>query len=141
MCKMRNRFIGLGFMILVFCFLGFLTYKTHFERRLETRHYVNEIIKLKIDSCQISKYTTHTSYDFFVEGKYLVSIDSTRYVPFKLEADVDVHAKNVLGEFVVTDWSHSCWESDIDKFIKHFRVYLIVNKESLVYNNYVWSIK
>ena len=104
-------------------FAIFTIYNLHFQKRLETRKYINEIVELKIDSCHINKYSNHINYEFFIGNKYRASIDSTKFVPFKSQAKVDICIKNILGENVVSDWSYSYFQSDMDKLMKYFKAY------------------
>jgi len=121
---------GFAFLLIALAviFVIFANYKLHFERKFEARKYINEIVELKIDSCHIEKYSNYIDYEFFIGNKYRASIDSVKFVPFKSEARVDICVKNILGENVVSDWSGSYFQSDMDKLMRYFKMYVVQNK-------------
>jgi len=115
---------AIGMLTVLIAFLGFMIYKVEFKRKIETRHYVNEILKLKIDSCHVDKYSNHVTYEFFISNRYRASIDSVKFVPFQSEARVDIDVRNILGEMVIYDWSGSYWQSDMDKLVEYLSSYV-----------------
>jgi len=124
----KGKVIAIVMLSVLLIFLGFMIYKVDFQKKFTTRHYVNEILKLKIDSCHVDKYSNHVTYEFFISNKYRASLDSVKFVPFQSEARVDIDVRNILGEMVIIDWSNYYWQSDMDKLMKYFKVYLIQNK-------------
>lgn len=113
-------------MMLVLAILfGYMIYELNFSRKIETRKYIDKIVELKIDSCRVEKFSNHISYEFFVDNKYLVSIDTIKFVPFKSKAKLYICVKDIAGNIVVSNWGGSYWQSDMDKFMRYFKVYLI----------------
>jgi len=108
--------------IICICVFVFGVYKVFVEQQLKTKRYINEIVQLEVDSCQVYKSDTHSMYDLFIEDKYIISIDSIRYIPFKRKERVDFHVKDINSEYVVTNWKHTHWKHDMDKIMEYTKV-------------------
>lgn len=101
------------------CVFSYASYKMWLEKPLETKSYVNEIIQLKVERVDVHKYDSETQYKLFVDGKYIIKIDSIKYVPYKRKERVDIIVKDINSDYVVTNWKRQYWEHDINKLMKY----------------------
>lgn len=109
------------FLIFLFLLVGtcfYLIYKIEFEDKVETKHYVNEITKLKVDSCVVSESFSRTTYNLYVSDKYLIRIDSIRYIPFERKERVDFCVIDKNSNYVIANW-RKYWQKDIDKLMEY----------------------
>ena len=134
----KSKMFVIVILSVLITFIGFMIYKVEFKKKIETRHYVNEILKLKIDSCHIQKYSNQISYEFFISNKYRATIDSVKFVPFKCEEKVDIDVRNILGEMIIYDWTGSYWQSDMDKLMNYLTDYSIeYQRNKIIKSNYL----
>lgn len=97
--------------------IGFIFYMTYFETHIKSKIYVNEIINLKVDSISVSEYSGGKSYTFYIDGKYLMRLDSTKFIPFKQSGGVDLVVKDINSNYVIADFLTS--KHDMNRMIKY----------------------
>lgn len=127
---MKNTFIKFIFilsMILVLIITSYSVYKLNFERRLESRDAINEIVNMRIDTCTVDKYTNHVLYEFSIADKYRVEIDSSFYEPFISKEKVEISIKNRNSDYILIYnnkfTSTYVWQSDIDKLVDFLKTF------------------
>lgn len=113
-----NRDIKYKIVFLVWVLLiGFFSYMAYFETYIKSKRYVNEIINLKVDSISVSEYSRGKSYTFYIDGKYLMRLDSTKFIPFKQSGGVDLVVKDINSNYVIADFLTS--NHDMNRMIKY----------------------
>lgn len=127
---MKNTFIKFIFilsMILVLIITSYSVYKLNFERRLESRDAINEIVNMRIDTCTVDKYANHVLYEFSIADKYRVEIDSSFYEPFISKEKVEISIKNRNSDYILIYnnkfTSTYVWQSDIDKLVDFLKTF------------------
>lgn len=110
---------------------GLFIYQFFFHEQLKANSVVTEIESLKIDSTNSFQYSFEpnlTYLEFWVGGKYKISVTTTDPKPFYSTARQEVIVKDIDGDFVLsydTKYHYStfdCWESDYKRLMRHLNI-------------------
>lgn len=132
---MKIRYIFPIFVIFVLVYMFFfLIYDFEIKTPLKMRNNINEILKLKIDSCHIQKFDDSATYQIYISGKYKATIYYVEGKPFEKKEARTLFITDINGDIILSsEYLHydrlgdSFWKKDMDKLINYFNTY--INKQ------------
>ena len=121
--------VSLTIMIVGLIICAFAMYKLFLEREIRCNILVNEIVQMKVTSCEIDtiSWMNTIKYEYMIENKYRISVDYEPKIPYKNESRYEVYIKNVDGEVLFlycTRWNslNYAWKSDFEKLMKYLKL-------------------
>jgi outer membrane lipoprotein-sorting protein len=104
-----------------------MVYQFFIENHFKAEKLLTEIESMKIDSTKVLESGKTVNYDFWVGGKYKISLTHDRKEPFVQKDRQQVRIKDFDGEILFyydTEWNTTLrpWESDYIRLTKYLNI-------------------
>jgi len=121
MKKMKNFLVSI--LIALFMLLAFLCpiYFVCFSHKVSSKNVVNEIVSMRIDSCNIF-YGSKTITSDYYNKKYHIEIFYDKFVPFEQVSDTDIFIKNYSGDIIVSNSFNNMFSKDQKKLLRFLEI-------------------
>ena len=122
--------INLFIIVCWIAILSFIYFKLWIERPLNTHYLINEITTSKVDSIVNKSFFPYYIYDYYIGGKYRLTLNINTGQQYRSEPSVDFFIHNKSGKLIMVNSKLDIWDRDQKKLIK----YCIKNIGQFKYN-------